>query len=127
MINIVEDFKNRFNKALSIRNMRPVELKEKTGISESAISQYRSGYSKPKQENLYLIAKALDVNEAWLMGLDVPMEKLDVDFVIAGENEDPDIIIETKKAKDLYKLYSKVSPEVQQAVDLMLKSAQPKP
>ena len=31
------------------------------------------------------------------------------------------------KAIELFKAYKNVSPEVQQAVDLMLKSAQPKP
>lgn len=127
MIHMVDEFKNRFNKALELRNMRPVELKEKTGISESAISQYRSGYSKPKQDKLYLIAKALDVNEVWLMGLDVPMEKPRPDFTIITDGEDPNITIEVQKAKELYDMYTRVSPEVQQAVELMLKSAQPKP
>lgn len=127
MIDIVEDFKDRFNKALSLRNMRPIELKEKTGISESAISQYRSGYAKPKQDKLFLIANALRVNEAWLMGLDVPMEKLDLDFVIAGENGNPDITVEMNKARELYRLYENASPDVQQAVETILRSAQPKP
>ena len=127
MLNKVEDFKDRFNKALSIRNIRPVELYEKTGISESTISQYRSGYSKPKEKKLTILADALDVNAVWLMGLDVPMEKPDFDLVIAGESDDPDLIVEIEKAKDLYRMYTKVSPEVQQAVELMLKSAQPKP
>lgn len=29
----------------------------------------------PKQRNIYKMAQVLDVNEAWLMGLDVPMER----------------------------------------------------
>ena len=64
----------RICKALRIRNMKQVDLSEKTGIPKSAISQYCSGAFKPKQHRLFLIAKALDVDEAWLMGLDVPME-----------------------------------------------------
>lgn len=74
MINKVDEFKNRFNQALSIRNMKAVELAEKTGLSESTISQYRSGYAKPKEKKLAIIANALDVSPTWLMGLDVPME-----------------------------------------------------
>ena len=31
----------------------------------------------PKQDGIYLLAKALDVDEAWLMGLDVPMDRDD--------------------------------------------------
>ena len=65
----------RICKALRIRNMKQVDLSEKTGIPKSAISQYCSGAFKPKQHRLFLIANALDVDEAWLMGLDVPMER----------------------------------------------------
>lgn len=74
MIKKIEDFKTRLNKALAIRELRPVELAAQTGISESTISQYRSGYAKPKADKLSIISDALDVNPAWLMGLDVPME-----------------------------------------------------
>ena len=74
MTKIVEDFRIRLEKALTEKNMKPIELAEKTGISQSTISQYRSGYSKPKDKRLVKIAEALQVNPAWLMGLDVPEE-----------------------------------------------------
>lgn len=66
---------NRIKEALQIRNMKQADLVEKTRISKGALSSYISGAYKPKQKNLYLIAKALEVSEAWLMGLDVPMER----------------------------------------------------
>jgi len=72
-----ESFKDRLRQAMTLRNMKQAELSEITGIGKSAISQYVSGKYEPKQTPLYLIAKALDVNEAWLMGFDVPMEKND--------------------------------------------------
>ena len=65
----------RICKALQIRGMKQVELSERTGIPKSAISQYCAGTFKPKQQRLFLIAKALCVDEAWLLGLDVPMER----------------------------------------------------
>jgi repressor LexA len=65
----------RISKALELRGMRQIDLVEKTGIPKSAISQYCSGSFKPKQKRLFLIAEALNVDEAWLMGLDVPMER----------------------------------------------------
>lgn len=71
----IDELKNRLNKALNIRNMKPLELSQKTGIPKSSISQYMSGYTKPKDERVYYIAKALDVSEAWLMGFNVPMER----------------------------------------------------
>lgn len=66
--------KDRIKEALSIRNMKQSELVEKTGIDKGQMSSYLSGRYKPKQENLYLMAEALSVDEAWLMGYDVPME-----------------------------------------------------
>lgn len=71
----VDEFKNRFNYAITLRNIKPIELSEMTGISKSTISHYMSGYTKPKSGKLFLLAKALNVNEAWLMGIDVPMER----------------------------------------------------
>lgn len=65
----------RIKEALRLRNMRQSELVEKTGIGKSSISTYISGAYVPKQRNIYKIAKALSVSEAWLMGLDVPMER----------------------------------------------------
>lgn len=74
MIEKVASFKERLNEALTVRNVRPVDLAKKTGISESTISQYRSGYAEPKEEKLALIANALRVNPTWLMGLNAPRD-----------------------------------------------------
>lgn len=75
MNELVDTFSNRLNTAMRIRNLKPVELSEKTGIDKSKISSYMSGRYKAKQDGVYLLAQALHVNEAWLMGLDVSMEK----------------------------------------------------
>lgn len=74
-MNVISDFKTRFNEALSIRNIKPIELSEITGISKSTISHYMSGYTKPKSDKLYILAKALDVSETWLMGYGDSMER----------------------------------------------------
>lgn len=65
----------RMREALQIRQMKQSELVEKTGIGKSSISTYLSGEYEPKQRNIYKIAKALNVSEAWLMGYDVPMKR----------------------------------------------------
>lgn len=77
MTKIIESFRTRLEKALSESGLKPIELAERTGISQSTISQYRSGYSKPKDKRLVKIAEVLNVDPAWLMGLDVPMIKRD--------------------------------------------------
>ena len=70
-----DSISSRLKKAMNIRNMKQAELCKLTGIGKSSISQYISGDYEPKQGNIYLLAQALDVNEAWLMGYDVKMDK----------------------------------------------------
>lgn len=72
-----ETFSKRMKEAMELRGIKQVELCEKTKIGKSAISQYLSGTYEPKQKGVYLIAKALGVSEAWLMGYDVPMERIE--------------------------------------------------
>lgn len=52
------------------------DIIEKTGIPKSALSMYLSGQRVPRQDRLSDIAEAYNVNEAWLMGYDVPMKKI---------------------------------------------------
>jgi transcriptional regulator with XRE-family HTH domain len=69
------EFKDRLKQALDVRNMKAVDLCEKTKIPKGAISYYLSGRSTPKADRLYIICKALDVSEAWILGYDVDMAK----------------------------------------------------
>lgn len=83
MSDIVEKFANRLSKALSMRNMKPVELHEKTGISESLISKYLSNNAVARLDKLSIIANTLNVNPVWLMGYDVSIQR-DFDKNIKG-------------------------------------------
>lgn len=74
---IIDSISNRLKKALEIRNMTQADLVKKTGIGKSSISTYLSGDYEPKQKNTYKLAKALNVNEVWLMGYDVDIERKD--------------------------------------------------
>lgn len=44
-------------------------------LNKSDISQYVSGKVEPGQEKLVVLGMALGVQEAWLMGLDVPRSR----------------------------------------------------
>lgn len=65
----------RIKEGLELRDMKQADLVEKTGIGKSSISTYISGKYEPKRSNIYKIALALDVNESWLMGYDVPIDR----------------------------------------------------
>ena len=75
MNNLVSDFKTRFSEAMNVQGLRQVDIVEKTGIPKAAINHYLSGYAKPRQDKLYILSKALNVSEAWLMGYDVSPER----------------------------------------------------
>lgn len=72
---IVEDFSARLKKAMSDKQMKQVDLCNKTGIDKALISNYLSGKYKAKQDKLHKLAIALDVSEGWLMGYDVDMDR----------------------------------------------------
>lgn len=91
------ELKDRLAAAMKLRGVRAVELVERTGIPKGAISYYLSGKSQPKADRLNLIAKALDVSEAWLLGYSVDMTRTaeqkkndDLVAVVAKLRKDPD-------------------------------------
>lgn len=72
---LIDTFANRLQKALDNLNMKQVDLVEKTGLDKTLINKYLAGIMKAKQDKLSILSNALNVNEVWLMGYDVPMEK----------------------------------------------------
>ena len=58
------------NLAIPFCNMYNVKM------NKSDISQYCAGKTEPNQKKLFVLGKALNVSEAWLMGFDVPMERV---------------------------------------------------
>lgn len=72
----MEDFSKRLQKAMNFRNIKASQLSQKTGIKPPMISDYLKGKYKAKQDKVYIIAKALNVNEAWLMGFDTTMDRV---------------------------------------------------
>ena len=70
-----ETFADRLKRILEIRNMKQVELCEKTKLSSGLINKYLKGKSFARQDKLSILAEALDTNEVWLMGYNVPMDR----------------------------------------------------
>lgn len=72
---LIDTFSNRLQKALDFRNMKQVDLVEKTGLDKTLINKYLAGLMKAKQDKLTILAEALNVNEVWLMGYDIPKDR----------------------------------------------------
>ena len=75
---------NRLKQIMDELNMRQVDIIRRAEpfckeygvkLNKSDLSQYVSGKVEPSQEKLVVLGKALNVQESWLMGLDVPKER----------------------------------------------------
>ena len=90
---------DRISEAMKLRDIRQADLVKKTGISKGALSSYISGRYVPKQNNVFLIAKALDVSEAWLMGGDVPMQRIESPTLTRRDTRDIEKILEQTRGQ----------------------------
>ena len=72
----IDELKNRLQHALDINGKKAADLCRDLNIPKSAISQYLSGKSKNMTvDRLSAICKYLDVQEAWMMGYNIPMQR----------------------------------------------------
>ena len=63
---------------------QPYAKKYNVKFNKSDISQYVTGRAEPNQDKLYVLSKALNVDVAWLMGYDVPIDNK-VGSIMFGE------------------------------------------
>lgn len=76
----IDTFANRLLIAMKKNNINQIELSEKTilhgkKISQSLINKYLKGKAFARQDNIYILSKILNVNEVWMMGYNVPMDR----------------------------------------------------
>ena len=118
------EIRARIKQGLQMRNMKQAELADKTGIDKGQISSYLSGKYKPKQENLSLLAAALDVSEYWLMGLDVPMEREGSEEAVREQKKRFEAyvqgIYEMREPEMVLKLYEQLTEENRAKVRLYM-------
>ena len=100
----IETCGQRIAKALNVREMKQSELCKRAGVPKSSLSLYLSGAYEPKQNRIFDMAKVLNVNEAWLMGYDVPMERLKT-----TSNDEASLTEEEKEWLDLFRRIPKAS------------------
>ena len=100
------ELKDRLHAAMKIKGVRAVDLVERTGVPKGAISYYLSGRSHPKADRLHVLAKELDVSEAWLLGYDVPMSRTEEQ----KKNDDlVQVIAKLRKDPDFFEVVSKLA------------------
>jgi hypothetical protein len=84
--NIPFSFANRLKEAMKLRNLKSSQIEKisqdlynegkiKRPIKMPLITDYLKGRYEATQSNIYTLSLILDVNEVWLMGFDVPMDR----------------------------------------------------
>lgn len=72
------EFKERLSEVMRLKGVRAVDIAEHTSIPKGAISYYLAGKSQPKADRLHILAKYLNVSEAWLLGYDVARDRTEM-------------------------------------------------
>jgi transcriptional regulator, XRE family len=69
------------------RKITQTELAKRTGIRQSSISDWLNDRYEPKQDKVYIIAKALNVSPAWLLGYDenIPTNEQSTNYYLDAE------------------------------------------
>ena len=119
-VRIIEPCSIRIKKALSIRNMTQTDLCTKANISKSTLSEYLKGLYEPKQDKVFILAQALNVDPVWLMGYDVPMEKNEDQ---KARKSSPTDLQLSEGEKVLLDLFNRVPKDQQQLVLQMIRAA----
>ena len=63
-------FINRLKAVMAEHKITQTELAKLTGIRQSSISDWLNNRYEPKQDKVYILANALNVSPAWLLGYD---------------------------------------------------------
>ena len=103
----------RFEYIMNLRNVKQVDLVNKTGISKASINQYVKGVHCPENDRAMLLAEALNVNPMWLMGFDVPMDEPII------HNNLPDNL---KRYAQFISLYTQLNDDNRELVDNMIQA-----
>lgn len=70
-----EDFPIRLKKIMNDKQITQAELSKITKITASSISDWLNRKYEAKQDKIDIIATALNISPAWLLGYNVPIEK----------------------------------------------------
>lgn len=93
-----------------IRMAEPYCTKYRIKLGKSDMSQFVSGKVEPGQWKLSILSMALNVSEAWLMGLDVPMERE------SDEEEKGAPIQQDERTSEVIRLFGSLDQEHQETL-----------
>lgn len=117
----MEESAIRLKQLLEETGMSQTDLADKSGVHKSKISKYLKGEYCPKADAAQKMADVFNVSPVWIMGI----EGIDRYNNPIGKSTSPDS--DTARALELYKLYKSAIPQIQKAVEALLKPSQSEP
>jgi transcriptional regulator with XRE-family HTH domain len=101
---------------LTAKDLTQAELSRMCGLSRATLSRYLQAQFEAKQDSIYKIAQATNVSEAWLMGADVPMERLTPNTIsntsqLEQENHPKELLSPTQERMQLLARHLEKIPE----------------
>lgn len=109
-------FATRLRELLAAKDLTQAELSRMCGLSRATLSRYLQAQFEAKQDSIYKIAQATNVSEAWLMGADVPMERLTPNTIsntsqLEQENHPKELLSPTQERMQLLARHLEKIPE----------------
>lgn len=92
-------FGDKLRVILEEKEMSAAELSRKSGLSQALISQYLSDKFEPKSDKIFIMAEALNVSGAYLLGKNE--EEINVSSEIQKFNSVFEIALKRKKLREL--------------------------
>lgn len=108
----------RLKEIIDEKGISQQELSVKSGVHKSKISKYIKGEYCPKADAAQKMAEVLNVSPVWLMGVE------GIDRYNQPTMSDNTTSSDIDKALEWYRLYKAANPQVQNAVEILLKSSQ---
>lgn len=111
----------RLNELMNYFGIKQADIAKRTGLPKSALSMYINGNRQPRQDKLTIIADCYGVNEAWLMGYDVPMfrEEEDTDSLTLGQIFGNLYVTDADNLEKLIRIYEQLDSETRNAYILI--------
>ena len=106
----------KIKRLLEEYNMSQTELAELLGVTKQTVFKYINGIiTNIPSDKVEAMCKIFHCSPSYLMGWEE-------DLAAEDENPAPD-----EKLRELYEMYTHASPEIQKAVEMILRSAGSKP
>ena len=104
-----KSFQERIIELMSEKSITQSEISKLTGITQSSLSDYIKGKYQPKQDKIDLIAQALKVSPAYLMGWEDDSNQNQYEIkTIAAHHDDYDFTEEELEEIEQFKEFIKM-------------------